>query len=107
MNSYERARMNLQLFGEDENEAVERKTDLNEDFERDGIESSLVMASVIAAKLDSIANALERIGDRLDALDEIQEDLDNCIGYIPPSRYAPPEAKGCNFFRIGGSVGRE
>ena len=65
------------------------------------------MASVIAAKLDSIANALERIGARLDALDEIQEDLDNCIGYIPPSRYAPPEAKGCNFFRIGGSVGRE
>lgn len=89
------------LIGENVN------VDFKEDFERDGIESSLVMASVIAAKLDSIANALERIGARLDALDEIQEDLDNCIGYIPPSRYAPPGAKGCNFFRIGGSVGRE
>ena len=89
------------LIGENVN------VDFKEDFERDGIESSLVMASVIAAKLDSIENALERIGARLDALDEIQEDLDNCIGYIPPSRYAPPEAKGCNFFRIGGSVGRE
>ena len=89
------------LIGENVN------VDFKEDFEPDGIESSLVMASVIAAKLDSIANALERIGARLDALDEIQEDLDNCIGYIPPSRYAPPEAKGCNFFRIGGSVGRE
>lgn len=89
------------LIGENVN------VDFKEDFERDGIESSLVMASVIAAKLDSIANALERIGARLDALDEIQEDLDNCIGYIPPSRYAPPEAKGCDFFRIGGTVGRE
>ena len=79
------------LIGENVN------VDFKEDFERDGIESSLVMASVIAAKLDSIANALERIGARLDALDEIQEDLDNCIGYIPPSRYAPPEAKGCIF----------
>lgn len=58
-------------------------------------------------RLDRIANALEDIASKLDALDEIQEDLDNCIGYIPPSRYAPPEAKGCNFFRIGGSVGRE
>ena len=58
-------------------------------------------------RLDRIADALEAIAAKLDALDEIQEDLDNCIGYIPPSRYAPPDAKGCNFFRIGGTVGRE
>lgn len=50
------------LIGENVN------VDFKEDFERDGIESSLVMASVIAAKLDSIANALERIGARLGRL---------------------------------------
>ena len=58
-------------------------------------------------RLDRIADALENIASKLDALDEIQEDLDSCIGYIPPARYAPPGAKGCNFFRIGGNVGRD
>lgn len=33
MHNYELARMNLQLFGEDENEAIERITDINEDQE--------------------------------------------------------------------------
>ena len=92
------------LIGENVN------VDFKEDFERYGIESSLVMASVIAAKLDSIANALEGIETRLDVLEELQdtaEQLRECIGYEGPARYAPPGAKGFNFLRIGGSVGRE
>lgn len=61
-------------------------------------------------RLDRIADALEGIETRLDALEELQdtaEQLRECIGYEGPARYAPPGAKGFNFLRIGGSVGRE
>lgn len=61
-------------------------------------------------RLDRIADALEGIETRLDALEELQdtaEQLRECIGYKGPARYAPPGAKGFNFLRIGGSVGRE
>lgn len=57
--------------------------------------------------LNRIADALESIAFKLDTLDDIQEGLDGCIGYIPPARYAPPGAKGCSFFRVGGTVGRD
>lgn len=61
-------------------------------------------------RLGRIADALEGIETRLDALEELQdaaEQLRECIGYEGPARYAPPGAKGFNFLRIGGSVGRE
>lgn len=62
-------------------------------------------------ELTRIADALERIADKLDMLAEtgaeIEQDLDalaECTGYIAPPVYAPAEAKGAHYFRIGGSV---
>lgn len=92
------------LIGEDTN------VDFKQGYENDGIENSLITGIVIASKLDCIANALEGIETRLDALEELQdtaEQLRECICYEGPARYAPPGAKGFNFLRIGGSVGRE
>lgn len=39
-----------------------------------------------------IADALESIASKLDALEdifEIKERLDDCVGYIPPTRFSP------------------
>ena len=62
-------------------------------------------------ELTRIADALEQIADKLDMLAEtgaeIEQDLDTlaeCTGYIAPPVYAPAEAKGAHYFRIGGSV---
>lgn len=62
-------------------------------------------------ELTRIADALERIADKLDNLAEtgaeIGQDLDalaECTGYIAPPVYAPVEAKGAHYFRVGGSV---
>lgn len=62
-------------------------------------------------ELTRIADALERIADKLDNLAEtgaeIEQDLDQlaeCTGYIVPPVYAPKEAKGAHYFRVGGSV---
>ena len=58
-------------------------------------------------QLTRIADALEGIETRLDALEELQdtaEQLRECIGYERPARYAPPGSKGFNFLRIGGTV---
>lgn len=62
-------------------------------------------------ELTRIADALERIADKLDMLEEtgaeIENDLDaltECTGYIAPPAYAPKEAKGAHYLRIGGSV---
>lgn len=62
-------------------------------------------------ELTRIADALERIADKLDMLAEtgaeIEQDMDalaECTGYIAPPVYAPAEAKGAHYFRIGGTV---
>ena len=62
-------------------------------------------------ELTRIADALERIADKLDMLaetgEEIEQDLNTlaeCTGYIAPPVYAPAEAKGAHYLRIGGSV---
>lgn len=58
-------------------------------------------------QLTRIADALEGIETRLDALEELQdtaEQLRECIGYERPARYAPPGSKGFNFLRICGTV---
>ena len=62
-------------------------------------------------ELTRIADALERIADKLDILAEtgaeIEQDLDTlaeCTGYIAPPVYAPKEAKGAYYLRIGGTV---
>lgn len=76
MNSYELARMNLQLFGEDENEAVERIAELNEDYPGDGQTFSDGMekedlpnaVTVCAGQLIRIADALEGLNEMLDGI---------------------------------------
>ena len=62
-------------------------------------------------ELTRIADALERIADKLDMLAEtgaeIENDLDvlaECTGYVAPPVYAPAEAKGAHYLRIGGTV---
>ena len=62
-------------------------------------------------ELTRIADALERLADKLDMLAqtgaEIEQDLDalaECTDYIAPPVYAPAEAKGAHYLRIGGSV---
>lgn len=81
--------------------------DLIEEFTETPGEDSEAIEFMKKKRLDRIADALESIASKLDTLDDIQEGLDGCIGYVPPARYAPPGAKGCNFFRVGGSVGRD
>ena len=76
MDSYDLARMNLQLFGEDENEAVERITDLNEDYPGDGKtfpdgmgqEDLPNAVTVCAGQLVRIADALEELNEMLDGI---------------------------------------
>lgn len=84
--------------------------DLIEEFTETPGEDSEAIEFMKIKRLDRIADALEGIETRLDALEELQdtaEQLRECIGYEGPARYAPPGAKGFNFLRIGGSVGRE
>ena len=84
--------------------------DLIEEFTETPGEDSEAIEFMKIKRLDRIADALEGIEARLDALEELQdtaEQLRECIGYEGPARYAPPGAKGFNFLRIGGSVGRE
>lgn len=76
MNSYELERMKLQLFGEDENEAVERIAELNEDYPGDGQTFSDGMekedlpnaVTVCAGQLIRIADALEGLNEMLDGI---------------------------------------
>lgn len=61
-------------------------------------------------QLARIADALESIVQRLDALEELPETLEqitDCVGIFPPSRFAPPGTPGASFIRIGGSIYRE
>lgn len=84
--------------------------DLIEEFTETPGEDSEAIEFMKIKRLDRIADALEGIETRLDALEELQdtaEQLREYIGYEGPARYAPPGAKGFNFLRIGGSVGRE
>ena len=50
-------------------------------------------------QLTRIADALEGIETRLDALEELQDTAEQLR-----ARYAPPGSKGFNFLRIGGTV---
>lgn len=67
MHNYELARMNLQLFGEDENEAIERITDINEDYPGDGKTFPDGMGQ---NALTVCAGQLIRIADTLDELNK-------------------------------------
>lgn len=97
------------MFGKDAVKVTEKEDydTLAEEFAEVPGEDMEAIEFMKIKRLDRIADALENIAFKLDALDEIQEDLDSCIGYIPPARYAPPGTKGCNFFRIGGNVWRD
>lgn len=65
MHNYELARMNLQLFGEDENEAIERITDINEDYPGDGKTFPDGMLTVCAGQLIRIADTLDELNKSL------------------------------------------
>ena len=72
-----------------------------------GMNSSESLEFMKIHQLTRIADALEGIETRLDALEELQdtaEQLRECIGYERPARYAPSGSKGFNFLRIGGTV---
>lgn len=84
--------------------------DLLEEFTETPGEDSEAIEFMKIKRLDRIADALEGIEARLDALEELQdtaEQLRDCIGYIPPTRFSPDGTPGAGFLRIGGSVGRE
>lgn len=71
MHNYELARMNLQLFGEDENEAIERITDINEDYPGDGKTFPDGMGQEdLTNALTVCAGQLIRIADTLDELNK-------------------------------------
>ena len=58
-------------------------------------------------QLARIADALESIVQRLDALEELPETLqriNDCVGEYPPSKFSPPGTSGASFIRIGGTV---
>ena len=70
--------------------------DLIEEFTETPGEDSEAIEFMKIKRLDRIADALEGIETRLDALEELQdtaEQLRECIGYEGPARYAPPGAK--------------
>ena len=84
MNGYEFARMNLQLFGEDENEAVERITDLNEDYPGDGKTFPDGMGQEdLTNALTVCAGQLIRIADTLDELNKsLKSIVDKTDGHL-------------------------
>ena len=81
MHNYELARMNLQLFGEDENEAIERITDINEDYPGDGKTFPDGMGQEdLTNALTVCAGQLIRIADTLDELNKsLKTDGHLCI----------------------------
>lgn len=94
-------KFNLQLFGEDEDEAINRIVDINEDYPggggfKDGMEDDDMVNAITVC-----AGQLIRIADALNEIDINLERLANCTAYIPPNQY---QKKGHYIFHIGGSV---
>lgn len=85
-------KFNLNLFGEAENQTIEKLDEMKSDWQmRD---NNLAVEVAKLTQLNRIADALEEIGDNL-------ERLTNCVGYIPP---APLQKEGYHVFRIAGQV---
>lgn len=84
MHNYELARMNLQLFGEDENEAIKRITDINEDYPGDGKTFPDGMGQEdLTNALTVCAGQLIRIADTLDELNKsLKKVVDKTDGHL-------------------------
>lgn len=88
--TYEPGKVNLQLFGRDEDVAVNRMAEVDSVESKDGRAEALV---VITGQLLRIADALEA--------------LVSCVEYVPPTEYERrncPDAEGYYKLRIGGEV---
>lgn len=87
-----RMKMDLNLFGEDENRIIEKLGEMKSDFQMD--DNDLLLEVAKLTQLNRIADSLEKISDYLDS-------FNGCVGYAPPT---PFQKEGYNFFRIGGNV---
>ena len=85
-------KMDLNLFGEAENQTIEKLDEMKTDWQmRD---NNLAVEVAKLTQLNRIADVLEEIGDNL-------ERLTTCVGYIPPT---PLQKEGYHVFRIGGCI---
>lgn len=85
-------KMDLNLFGEAENQTIEKLDEMKSDWQMN--DSNLAVEVAKLTQLTRIADVLEKIGDNL-------ERLANCVVYIPPT---PLQKKGYYIFRIGGCI---
>ena len=85
-------KMDLNLFGEAENQTIEKLDEMKSDWQMN--DNNLAVEVAKLTQLNRIADALEKISDNAELLNE-------CIGYMPPTHFM---RKGYNFFRIGGCI---
>ena len=98
----EKRKMELQLFGDMEDEAVDGLMELAEEYQGMNAEQQVEVAKI--AQLRRIASALEGIENALSSLSGIEsslEDLAGCAVWCPSPF---PGGKPYKMFRIGGSV---
>ena len=92
-------KVNLQLFGDAEDNAVDILKELGAEYEHMDAATQIEVAKL--AQLKRIADVLEDINGALISMGGDIEALGDCVGVIPP-RY--PQGMECKFLRIGGSV---
>lgn len=95
-------KMNLQLFGEAEDAAVDILQELDEDYESMSEATQIEVAKL--AQLKRIADVLEDINGQLISMSIPLEDMARCVSYAPP-RYRG--GQGYHFLTIAGSVDTE
>lgn len=88
-------RMDLNLFGREEDQAIEELNEMKADWLMD--DNTLVVEVAKLTQLRRIANALEKISDNLDY-------LNSCVVYVPPRHF---QTEGYHFLRIGGQIETE
>lgn len=86
-------KINLQLFGESEDEAVDILQEIDADYE--GMEAALQVEVAKLAQLKRIADALEDLKGVLDYMGEDTHTLSECVGQT---------IGGDSYLRIGGSI---
>ena len=91
--------MNLQLFGDAEDNAVDILKELGAEYEHMDAATQIEVAKL--AQLKRIADVLEDINGTLISMGGDIEALGDCVGTIP-ARYT--QGIDVHFLRIGGSV---
>lgn len=92
-------KMNLQLFGDAEDNAVDILKELGAEYEHMDAATQIEVAKL--AQLKRIADVLEDINGTLISMGGDIEALGDCVGTIP-ARYT--QGIDVHFLRIGGSV---